>query len=310
MSDLISVIIPVYKVEECIKRCVRSITTQTYKNLEILLVDDGSPDGSGKICDNLAVEDSRIKVIHTKNGGAAKARNIGLDNASGDYIGFVDSDDYIEPDMYELLLKSLKENKTDISCVGIIREDGEGKNKHVIRCAPKKTIYNDEDVFREILLLRNVGSSLYTKLYTRQCWDSIRLVEGEINEDMKIMFELYSRKTMVHIGKPMYHYIINPKSVTHNCSYDDLTVNFNNALYFVEETKRKYPKNMDAALYYLTDVAKSVLMQDDNIVSSDTLLYKKCREIFNENYRLLGFDWRSILIKINLYHKLKKFLKG
>ena len=104
---LISVIVPVYNIEKYIERCVRSICVQTYKNLEILLVDDGSTDGSGEICERLAKEDERIRVFHKENGGSSSARNLGIREAKGEYLGFIDSDDYIEPDMYELLAEGI-----------------------------------------------------------------------------------------------------------------------------------------------------------------------------------------------------------
>ena len=107
MSGVISVIIPVYKAEEYLERCVDSVLAQTYSNLEIILVDDGSPDNSGQICDRYAEKDSRVKVIHKKNGGVSSARNAGLDVATGEFVAFVDSDDFIAPDMYEKLMVSL-----------------------------------------------------------------------------------------------------------------------------------------------------------------------------------------------------------
>ena len=115
-GELITVIVPVYNVKDYLQQCVESICGQTYQNLEILLVDDGSTDGSGKICDELAKKDTRIKVIHKPNGGLSDARNAGLDVATGDYIGYVDSDDYIEPDMFEILLTNIEEHQADISC--------------------------------------------------------------------------------------------------------------------------------------------------------------------------------------------------
>ena len=167
--ELISVIVPVYNVENLITRCVKSIIGQTYPNLEIILVDDGSKDNSGSICDELALCDKRIKVIHKKNGGASAARNVGIDKAKGQYIGFVDSDDYIEPQMYESLLFGLKKYNTDISCTGIIKEHLDGSNNIIIRCPSKITVFNSEEIIREILLARYVGSSLCTKLYKRKC---------------------------------------------------------------------------------------------------------------------------------------------
>lgn len=116
MDELISVIVPVYNVKNYLKQCVQSIVGQTYKNLEIILIDDGSTDGSGELCDILKKTDERIKVIHEENSGLSEARNTGLNAARGKYIGFVDSDDYIEPNMYDILIKLCKKNKTSVAC--------------------------------------------------------------------------------------------------------------------------------------------------------------------------------------------------
>ena len=113
-KKLISIIIPVYNVEPYLRQCINSVVNQTYRNLEIILIDDGSTDNSGKICDEYALKDSRIKVIHKQNGGVSSARNIGLKFASGEYIGFVDSDDFIELDMYSMLLKKILESKSQL----------------------------------------------------------------------------------------------------------------------------------------------------------------------------------------------------
>ena len=120
-TPLISVIVPVYKVEQYVEQCVRSIMNQTYKNLEIILVDDGSPDKSGEICDKLALEDERITVFHKENGGQAEARNVGTNYAKGEYISFVDSDDYIAENYIEYLLRLISEHNADISCCNLIR---------------------------------------------------------------------------------------------------------------------------------------------------------------------------------------------
>ena len=117
-NPLISVIVPVYKVEEYLARCVDSILGQTYRNLEILLVDDGSPDRCGVMCDEYASRDSRIRVIHKENGGLSSARNAAIDAARGEYIGFVDSDDWIEPETYEALLDMALAEKVKLVCAG------------------------------------------------------------------------------------------------------------------------------------------------------------------------------------------------
>ena len=138
MEKLISVIIPVYKVEQYLDKCVESVVSQTYKNLEIILVDDGSPDNCPAMCDEWAKKDSRIKVIHKKNGGVADARNIGIDNATGDYIAFVDSDDYLDKTMYEKLLICAMKNNSDMTMCRYLEVYDSGKLRKVI----EKNLFN------------------------------------------------------------------------------------------------------------------------------------------------------------------------
>ena len=120
MKQIISVIVPIYKVESYLKKCVDSIINQTMTDLEIILVDDGSPDNCGKICDAYAEQDARIRVIHKENGGVSSARNAGLDICTGDYIGFVDGDDYIAPDMYKILREKITANKASIAIGAVV----------------------------------------------------------------------------------------------------------------------------------------------------------------------------------------------
>ena len=144
-KKLISVIVPVYNVASYLENCVKSILRQTYNNLEIILVDDGSTDGSGGLCDTLKNLDQRIKVVHKTNGGLSDARNAGMLIATGDYFGFVDSDDSIEPDMFELLLNNLNIYNADVSCCRFIRvwDDGEKQpigDTHEIKVSDAKSV--------------------------------------------------------------------------------------------------------------------------------------------------------------------------
>ena len=123
MEKTISVIVPIYNVEKYLDRCLKSIINQTYKNLEIILIDDGSPDNCGTICDEYAKKDNRIKVVHKDNGGLVKARNTGLDIATGEYISFIDPDDWIELNMYEEMIKIADETNTDIVRCGYYRDN-------------------------------------------------------------------------------------------------------------------------------------------------------------------------------------------
>ncbi len=208
-NDLISIIVPVYKVEEYIRECLDSIINQTYTNLEIILVDDGSPDDCGKICDEYAAKDSRIKVIHQQNGGLSAARNAGLDIASGGYIGFVDSDDFIELNMYKELHKCLIENDADMSICGIKRFGDESKSDSYGNRKLNKNEYLKE------LLKDNIKSYACNKLYKRYLFDVVRFPIGELFEDIKTMHligEIVS--TVSLIDKCFYNYRIRSGSIT------------------------------------------------------------------------------------------------
>lgn len=164
---LISIIVPVYNIKEYIERCVRSITNQTYKNLEIILVDDGSNDGTEKILDELAKKDARIKVFHKENGGSSSARNLGIQKSTGEYLGFVDSDDYLDPDMYELLYDAIQ--RRGVKCAQIGRDEMDEKGNALPDiCIPpdEEELISSRDFFKELLMHRG-DCSFCTKLIRR-----------------------------------------------------------------------------------------------------------------------------------------------
>ena len=187
---LITVIIPVYNVKKYLERCVGSVLRQTYTYLEILLIDDGSTDGSGELCDRLAQEDTRVRVVHKENGGSSSARNRGLELFSGEYVGFVDSDDYIEPDMYEKLLRGIRESGAGIAQIGRNEIDEEGNLLPDI-CKPPETesFLDSRDFFRELLMHRG-DCSFCTKLIRRDLMEDKRFPEGKLNEDFQLLIQM------------------------------------------------------------------------------------------------------------------------
>lgn len=198
---LISVIVPIYKVEEYLHACVDSILEQTYVNLEVILVDDGSPDLCGQICDEYSRKDLRIKVIHKKNGGLSDARNAGLDIAQGEYIYFVDSDDIIHPELLEKLFILIKKYGADISiCRYQIFNDGD---------SPKIILgqHGNVECFSDFEMLDNLYNPKYApanivawnKLYRRSIWNSLRYKVGIINEDEDLAVKLYLSKDVTKI---------------------------------------------------------------------------------------------------------------
>lgn len=212
-NKLISVIVPVYNVKDYLAQSVQSIFEQTWPHLEIILVDDGSDDGSGELCDAFAGKDSRVRVIHKANGGQSDARNCGLDCASGDYIGFVDSDDTADPRMYEILLENMAAHDAQISCCGtkLIHEDGTSS----LYCADTSCFrkYSCREALAAFPDNRLITGSLCDKLFSRDVFSGIRLKKGIIYEDfLAIPYCLLKAETIVYSGEPLYFYRYTPQS--------------------------------------------------------------------------------------------------
>lgn len=201
---LISVIVPVYKVEPYLRQCLDSLLSQTYENLEIILVDDGSPDNCGVICDEYATKERRIRVIHQENGGVSAARNAGLEAASGAYLGFVDSDDWIEPDMYEHLLLGLLQAQVDISICGHWQENGSGR---ALRGWERQEALNTEEAVALLLKDEQMRSYLWDKLYRRELFQGVRFPVGSTFEDVAVQHRLFTRaKKVFCLPETLYHY--------------------------------------------------------------------------------------------------------
>lgn len=189
---LLSIIVPVYNIKDCLERCVESIRNQTWRNLEILLVDDGSTDGTGALCDALGERDGRIRVFHKENGGSSSARNLGIREAKGAWLGFVDSDDWIDADMYERLLETALAFGADIAQASRDEIDAQGKRRPDVCTPPKETCFcASRDFMRELLLHRG-DCSFCTKLVKRELFETRRFPEGKLNEDFYLLVDLLS----------------------------------------------------------------------------------------------------------------------
>ena len=214
-KPLISIIIPVYKVEKYLEKCIKSVLSQTYKNLQIILVDDGSPDNCGNICDDYARVDNRIEVIHKANGGLSDARNVGLKAARGEYIGFVDSDDYVSNEMFENLYNTLISNDVDVSiCNFYIVID----NKNIIKNADNGVkIYNKLEILKEILLDKKIQSYAWNKLYKRELFEDIEYPIGKKYEDIGTTFYILEKCNKIVVsGSPEYYYLTRGDSIVNN----------------------------------------------------------------------------------------------
>ena len=189
-QPLLTVIVPIYNIIEYLPRCVHSITAQTYENLEILLVDDGSTDGTGALCDELAKEDDRIRVLHKENGGSSSARNLAISQAKGEYLGFVDSDDFIEPDMYERLYRGICEYGVTVAQIGRDELDVDGRQLPNICEPPASPLCYESEAFLEELLMHRGDCSFCTKLIHRDLFRRERFPEGLLNEDFYLLVKL------------------------------------------------------------------------------------------------------------------------
>ncbi len=177
-QPLISVIIPVYNILDCLERCVSSVCAQTYPNLEILLVDDGSTDGTERLCEELAARDSRIRVFHKPNGGSSSARNLGIERARGDYLGFVDSDDYIEPGMYEAMLHEIRQGGYQMVQISRDEIDENGCRRSDVCTPPPQAVFCESEAFMRSLLLHEGDCSFCTKLTDRKLLEAHKVSGG------------------------------------------------------------------------------------------------------------------------------------
>lgn len=211
MDPIISVIIPIYKVEQYLSKCVESVLNQTYKYLEIILVDDGSPDKCGVMCDEYANNDSRIKVIHKENGGLSDARNAGLKLARGDYIGFVDSDDWVEPEMYETMMNYIIKYEADLAICCVSKERAD---KIEVQNIGRDFIYSRQKALYELIRDIDVQSFAWNKLYRRTLFREIEFPKGRLFEDTLTTYRVFEKiRRAVHINKSFYHYLRREDSI-------------------------------------------------------------------------------------------------
>lgn len=213
-EGLISVIIPVYNVEPYLERCVDSVINQTYKNLEIILVDDGSTDGSGGICDAYEKKDVRIRVIHKKNGGLSSARNSGLKIARGEYIGFVDSDDYIALDMYALMQRHMRADVDIVSCA-TVQFNKRGRISKRGFMHGKLLLLDSVQALKEFLLGRYVSGMSCDKLYKKDVLNGTMFPVGRVSEDHPFVYSVIKNsRNIIHVGSCKYFYCYREDSIS------------------------------------------------------------------------------------------------
>ena len=309
MSDKISVVIPVYKVEQYLRRCINSILGQSYKNIEIILIDDGSPDKCGKICDEYKKKDSRIKVIHKVNGGLSEARNYGIDVATGEYIIFVDSDDFVNENMCEILLSNAKKYSADI--VGCNFKEVFTNNKSKIN---EQKMKNNIEIYSNIEMIKQLYFNLTTdknvvwnKIYKRKIFfdKKIRFPVGILHEDDYIIYKLYYKANkVVYINDILYYYFRHENTITYNFSNKNIIDLIKGRIeqYFFIKDKNENLNNIIKAhsidfYFYINKLILKNNMNKNIDVFKILKNYKKM--IIEENKNIL----------LNPYMNLKRYIK-
>ena len=212
-SSKISIIVPIYKVESYLRQCLDSILNQTYQNLEIILVDDGSPDGCGAICEEYAQKDSRIRVIHQTNGGVSAARNTGLEAATGQWIGWVDPDDWIDANMFELMIMEGEQQEKPMDVV-ICGGYEEYRHRQVPFGWPCRQQLDRREALLGLLEDRYMHNALYDKLWRRELYEEIRFPVGHTYEDLAVIYRLYERADrFLCLTDRKYHYRQHPYGI-------------------------------------------------------------------------------------------------
>ena len=266
-EPLISVIVPVYQVEPWLERCVDSIRNQTYRNLEIILVDDGSPDRCGEMCDQFAQEDNRIKVIHRENGGLSAARNSGLEICRGKYIGFVDSDDVIHPDMYSRLYADICQFETPLAfcqpqmcfdaCVSFPPTDAKA-----VCFSPKEILLKS--------LSDIIWFSAWTKLYHRSLFEGIRYPEGRTNEDYPVTVRIFDRCNRIAVDlNRLYAYCKRANSITTSSSVRNAYDQIISAQEVLEYLKETHPDFVSLASRILLSSCVGFLLKTDGVYANE-----------------------------------------
>lgn len=263
-TELISVIVPVYNVERYLRRCVDSILHQTYQDIEVLLVDDGSTDASGAICDEYAAQEERVTAVHQKNGGLSAARNAGLERAQGTYLCFVDSDDFLDSRMLETLCRDLQEQDADVAVVGFRMFEREEELAPAELTVPVQCMTGREAI-RSTLVSDELGDFAWNKLYKRELFRDIRYPLGRMMEDQGTTYRIFQQCSKVaYRPVPLYYYYQRPDSILHRRNMKFYEDKLDMGYQKYRAIREAYPgmSENDAAMLSVVEHCYPYLMQD------------------------------------------------
>lgn len=303
LKPLISIIVPIYDVEHYLEKCLSSIMTQTYTNLEIILIDDGSKDRSGIICDEFASNDNRFKVFHIANAGVANARNLGVAKSNGAYISFVDSDDYVSNDYIEYLYQLLTEHNAQISACGLHNFDIAGNR--LIPCTATEKIYEytKEEALKQLLFNQKFNNSSWGKLFVKELFDGITFPNGHLYEDLATTYKLVDASFRIVYGdSEKYFYLQRPQSILNStCSRAHM-----DSVYFSKELvsymEKNHPGLVVPARYRLFAAAFEIIIKlkkeqtDLNDCASDAWSVIKKNRMKFIFYKSSALDYRCLAL--------------
>ncbi|MBR7160655.1 MAG: glycosyltransferase family 2 protein [Clostridia bacterium] len=306
MNNLISIIVPVYNVAPYLDRCIQSIVAQTHQDIEILLIDDGSTDDSGAICDKYAKQDNRIVVVHKQNGGVSSARNLGMDIAKGEYIGFIDSDDYIEPNMYERLHGSIIRENADLAVCGFkqVRVNGDTR----VNDATSDMDWSKENIIKNYFTQGIIKELMYApvnKLYKKSMLDDLRYcTQYRMGEDILFLFKVIDKMNkMVYVEGSYYHYIMRENSAM-TSKFSAKRLEYVYAIRDIETIcVDKYPYAIDSAKIW---VYRHVLNTLRQLIVSNMLDSHK--DFYTENKTYLKQNKKYHFGKLSLNQKIDYIL--
>ena len=303
----ISVIIPVYNSEHYLERCINSVLEQSFFDYEVILVDDESTDGSGLICDLYEKNNSRVKTIHTNNGGPARARKIGFENSNGQYIMFMDSDDYASADMMKEMYECVGE--ADIVCSNFVKVKNGNIKKQPFYKQSEVSFVTTQDILYEFFTKRYINGALWAKLIKRDMFESIDFCEEAIiGEDINLMLQLYEKaKEVKCLSKPLYYYFHNDKGISHSGYTDKHRFGLNYYIKFRKEIVNKYPELLIVATGYFAEYEMATLsaMCRNDIYDSEVIkrlqndLKDNLKHILINRYTALYFKMSAVIIIIN-----------
>lgn len=285
MQPLVSVIVPVYNLENLLPKCVDSILHQTYTNLELLLVDDGSCDGSLALCRKYAEADSRVRVFQKENGGQGTARNLALDHMQGEFIAFVDADDYVLPEMLQTMVTAALENDAQMAICGAATENA-------VRLVDTPVfdtyrVLDTKELLREYVTTGNILTVPWNKLYRAELFDGLRFPAFRSNEDAYIMHELLGRcKRAVHVGKCLYVQYIRPGSTEQSGVTEKNLALLECAQALTDYFEKNFPDMLELVAYKKADDAAALLMRMLSCPKRlrDGALYEKLHETLLSSY--------------------------